>query len=162
MTQCNLGREWFIFLTLPYNCSSQKSVRSGSKIGQQLEGRSWCGGLMLTGLLSKHFSPYFLMKLRTTTPGVEPLKMGWTHLHQTLISKMPYRFAHSLISLTFFSIEVPPLRWLYLASSWPLKIGSLTVLKSQENLRVMVEAENHTKEWGIVTRDHQHSISQRR
>lgn len=60
---------------------------------------------MLTGLLSKHFSPYFLMKLRTTTPGVEPLKMGWTHLHQTLISKMPYRFAHSLISLTFSQLR---------------------------------------------------------
>jgi hypothetical protein len=65
-----LEREGFLWLTLPYCCSSSKGVRTGTQTRQGPGGRSCCrgqGGMLLTGLLPLAYSTCFSLKHKTTT-----------------------------------------------------------------------------------------------
>jgi hypothetical protein len=62
-------------------------------------GRKWfsdCGGVLLTSLSSTVFSAWFT-ETRTSSPGATPCMMSWVLSHQSLIRKMPYGLAYSLI-----------------------------------------------------------------
>jgi hypothetical protein len=69
----------FIQLTLPHCCLWPKEVRTGTHIGLEPGGRSWCrghGGVLLTGLLPLACSACFLIEPRTTSLGMAPPTMG--------------------------------------------------------------------------------------
>jgi hypothetical protein len=44
----------------------------------------------------------FFIETRTTSPGIAPPTMGWALPYQTLIKKVPYRLAYSLILWRYF------------------------------------------------------------
>jgi hypothetical protein len=69
---------------------------------QEPGGRSWCRAhreVLLTAC-----SAFLLTKLRTTSPGMEPPRMG---SHQSLIKKILCRIAYSPSYWGIFLIEVP-------------------------------------------------------
>jgi hypothetical protein len=75
-------------------------------------GRNWqChGGMLLTGFLITACSGCFLIQSWTASPGMAPPTMHWALPHQSLIKKMPYRFAFSLI------LQGHCLGWIFLLS----------------------------------------------
>lgn len=72
------------------------------------------GGLLLTNLLFHVCSA--LIEPRATSPGMVPPTTGWALPHQSLIKKMPYKLAYSLI-LWKHSLEVPSSRVIFV-SGW--------------------------------------------
>jgi hypothetical protein len=95
MAQKQLWEERFVRVLFPYHSPSLEEVKARAQAGQEPGGRSWCrsyGGMLLTGLLPMVCSACFLIEPRATSPGKAPLT------HQTLIKKMSYSLAYSLIS----------------------------------------------------------------
>lgn len=58
--------------------------------------------MLLTGLFLLAFSVYFPIHSRTIYPGVAPSTVVWTLPHQSLINKMPHRFAYRLVLWKIF------------------------------------------------------------
>jgi hypothetical protein len=100
MTKSKLGRKGFSWFTLPQHNSPSKEVRTEIQTGQEPGGRGWCrghGGELLTDLFPMACSAFFLIELRTTNPGLAPPTMVWVLPNQSLIKKILYRLAYSLI-----------------------------------------------------------------
>jgi hypothetical protein len=98
------GKSWF-------HSQCHRTVPHQKLCGQEPGGRSWYrghGGMLLTGLLIMACSPCSLKEIKATSPGMAWPTMGWAILHQSLIKKMPYRFAYSLILGSVFSVEPLP------------------------------------------------------
>jgi hypothetical protein len=85
-----LEKKEFIWLILPHCRTSLKEVRTGT----QTEAH---GRMLLTGLLFMTFSFCFLIQPKTTSQGMAKPTLGRTLPHQSLIEKMLYRLAYSLI-----------------------------------------------------------------
>ena len=104
MGKSNLGRQGFISLTVSYDSSSSKAVRAGTW-KQELMQRPWREAaywLAFHGLLSLLSNRTQGHQLRgSTTRKAQALPQ------QTLIKKMTYRFAYSLILGGIFLVEVP-------------------------------------------------------
>lgn len=80
-----------IWLMLPYHRSPSQAVRAGTLARQGPRGWSWHrshGGLLLNVLLALACSDCFLIKPRTTRPGMSPPIMGCALPCQSLIKKM--------------------------------------------------------------------------
>jgi hypothetical protein len=87
--QKQLGEERVILLTLPYISSLSTAVKTGTSTGADTE-----------TMKEYHFlacSACSLIEPRTTSPGMAPPTMGWALTHISIIKKMPYRLAYSLI-----------------------------------------------------------------
>jgi hypothetical protein len=76
-----LGRKRFIQLTLPYQGSSSKEVRTGIQTGQEPDAEAMEEGMLLTGSLPIAFSVCFLIEPRTTSPGMAPPTISWAFPH---------------------------------------------------------------------------------
>ena len=63
------------------------------------------GRVLLTDLLLRACSFWFLMAHRVTRPGIKPPTMAWALPHKSLIKKMPYRIVFSLSDGGVFSIR---------------------------------------------------------
>ena len=110
--QKHLGQERFY---VP--CGSTPIVYHRRKSGQELkqdrhlEARADDAEAM-EGCCLLSCSPWFVhgamlsYRTRTATPDMTPLTMGWA-LNQTLILKMPHRFAYNKSYRGIFSIGVP-------------------------------------------------------
>ena len=113
MTKSKLGKKEFIWLTHPYHCSSLKEVRTETQTitgnGATKEGYLLAA---LSGLLS-----LLSFRRQDNQPRVSPPTMGWALRHQSLILKMPCRFACRSVLWRYFLSWGLPLRRLYLISS---------------------------------------------
>ena len=101
-----MGREEFIWLALPYHCSSSKEVRTGTHTGQEPGGRSWYrghGGLLFSGLLPRACLPACLENL-------EPQSQGWPHPHQSMGWALPLPH-QSLIKKVLYRLVCSPVFW---------------------------------------------------
>jgi hypothetical protein len=91
-------RKDLFWLTFQHWCPSLKEVRTGSQTAQEPGDRVSLRGhrrVLLTGLLSMACSAWYIIESWTTSPGMEPLTMGWAFPHQPLIKKMPDSLAYS-------------------------------------------------------------------
>jgi hypothetical protein len=81
---------------------SQDRTQAGLEPGD----RSWCrshgGCCLLAGLLWMACSVCFLIEPRSISSGVAPATVAWSLPHRSLIKKMPYRLAYSLILWRIF------------------------------------------------------------
>jgi len=113
--QKQLGEESF---SLPLSQHIYLQRESGQELKEIKEpgGGSWCrghGGALLTDLLPMACSACFLIQPRTTSPGMAPPTMGGALSYQSLIKKVPYRFAYKSLSFRrhFFQMSFPLLWW---------------------------------------------------
>ena len=90
--QNKLGRKRFIWRILPQQCPPLKEIRTETHWGWNLE----------AGADAEAMEGLFLIEPRTTSPGIAPPPVGWALPRQSLIKKMPYRLAYSLILLKHF------------------------------------------------------------
>lgn len=103
--QSSLKKKWFILILLPYTCSSSKDVKTGSEIGYEPGGRNQrrChGGVLLIELLTMAYSVTFLQYSGKISPGIVLPTMDWALPHQSLIFKIIYISAYSLILCKWF------------------------------------------------------------
>jgi hypothetical protein len=92
-------------MLLYHHCSSLKKVKTGNPTELEPGGRSWCSGhrgVLLTGLRHMACSACFLIESRTSSPGMAPPTRGWALFHQSLIKKMLYWLASSLVLWRYF------------------------------------------------------------
>lgn len=106
MTKINLKKERvYLTIRLLGHSPSLREVRAGTQGGNLEAGtEAQTGGAhcLLTCKQALH-NPY----PKTTYPGAAPNTMGWALPDQSLIKKMPHRFAYGPIE-AFFSIGVLP------------------------------------------------------
>jgi hypothetical protein len=105
MAESMLGGGVMVYLA--YTSGSQ-SITGGSQDRNSNKAETWRQGQMQRPWknpaywLVPHSSACFLIELRTICLRVAPPTMSWAFTHQSIIKKLPYRLAYSLILLRHF------------------------------------------------------------